>query len=62
MAPMLGISWGPLEGDAARWLQLVLATPVVLWAAWPFFERAWLSLRHRRANMFTLIALGVSAA
>ena len=47
---------------ALEWLQAALATPVVLWAGWPFFVRAWFSLVHKRANMFTLIALGVSAA
>ena len=41
----------------SNWLQLVLATPVVLWAGWPFFERGWRSLVTRRLNMFTLIAL-----
>ena len=45
-----------------NWAQLVLATPVVLWAGWPFFERGWLSLVNRRLNMFTLIALGTGAA
>ncbi|RMX07890.1 cadmium-translocating P-type ATPase [Corticibacter populi] len=44
------------------WLQLILATPVVLWAGWPFFERAWASLRHRSLNMFTLIAMGTGVA
>jgi len=48
---------GPLN-----WLQLVLATPVVFWCGWPFFERAWLSLRNVSPNMFTLIALGVGSA
>jgi Cu+-exporting ATPase len=43
-------------------LQLALSTPVVLWGGWPFFERAWLSLRTMRLNMFTLIGLGTSAA
>ncbi len=43
-------------------VQLALATPVVLWCGWPFFERAWLSLRTRRLNMFTLIGLGTGAA
>ena len=43
-------------------MQLVLATPVVLWCGWPFFERAWTSVVHRSPNMFTLIALGVGAA
>ncbi len=42
-----------------NWIQLVLATPVVWWCGWPFFERAAASLLHRRPNMFTLIALGV---
>ncbi|MDZ4686597.1 MAG: heavy metal translocating P-type ATPase [Planctomycetaceae bacterium] len=45
-----------------NWAQLVLATPVVLWCGWPFFERAWLSVVHRSPNMFTLIALGVGGA
>ncbi|TAJ53228.1 MAG: copper-translocating P-type ATPase [Nevskiaceae bacterium] len=44
------------------WAQLLLATPVVLWAGWPFFVRGWDSLRHRSLNMFTLIALGTGAA
>ncbi len=44
------------------WLQLVLATPVVLWAGWPFFVRGWQSIIHRSPNMFTLISLGVSVA
>lgn len=48
---------GPLN-----WLQLVLATPVVLWCGWPFFERAWISFRNVSPNMFTLIGLGVGAA
>ncbi len=46
----------------ANWLQLALATPVVFWTGWPFFERAWASVVNRSANMFTLIALGVGAA
>ncbi len=44
------------------WLQLVLATPVVLWGGWPFFERGWASLKTRNLNMFTLIALGTGVA
>lgn len=44
------------------WVQLVLATPVVFWCGWPFFDRAWVSIRHVSPNMFTLIALGVGAA
>src|SRR3989442_569581 len=44
------------------WIELVLATPVVLWGGWPFFVRAWQSLRNRSLNMFTLIGLGVAVA
>jgi Cu+-exporting ATPase len=51
-----------LDMGAANRLQLILTTPVVLWCGWPFFERAWVSLVRRSANMFTLIALGVGAA
>jgi Cu+-exporting ATPase len=43
-------------------IQLVLATPVVLWAGWPFFERAWKSVLTRNLNMFTLIAMGTGVA
>jgi P-type Cu+ transporter len=46
----------------SSWLQLILSTPVVLWAGWPFFERAWHSVLNRSLNMFTLIALGIGAA
>lgn len=46
----------------SQWIQLALATPVVLWAGWPFFERAADSVRQRSLNMFSLIALGVGAA
>ena len=46
----------------SAWLQFLLATPVVLWAGWPFFERGWQSVLRRSPNMFTLIALGVSMA
>ena len=44
------------------WLQLALATPVVLWGGWPFFQRGWASLKSRHLNMFTLIALGTGVA
>jgi Cu+-exporting ATPase len=54
--------WRPLEGAFWLWLQLVLATPVVLWGGRPFFERGWASLRSGQLNMFTLIALGTGAA
>ena len=43
-------------------IQMLLATPVVLWAGWPFFERAWLSIRNKSLNMFTLIAMGTGVA
>ncbi|HMR53456.1 MAG TPA: heavy metal translocating P-type ATPase [Amaricoccus sp.] len=46
----------------SNWLQLILATPVVLWAGWPFFQRGWQSLVNRSLNMFTLIAMGTGAA
>ncbi len=46
----------------SNWLQLSLATPVVLWAGWPFFERGWASLRSHNLNMFTLIAMGTGVA
>ena len=46
----------------SMWVQLALATPVVLWGGWPFFERFWASLKTRNFNMFTLIGLGVGVA
>jgi len=46
----------------SNWVQLFLATPVVLWAGWPFFERGWQSLLTRNLNMFTLIAMGTGVA
>ena len=46
----------------SNWLQLALATPVVLWAGWPFFRRGFASLKTRNLNMFTLIAMGVGVA
>jgi cation transport ATPase len=45
-----------------NWMGLALATPVVFWAGWPFFARAWMSVVNRSPNMFTLIALGVGSA
>jgi Cu+-exporting ATPase len=48
--------------QTSNWTQLLLATPVVLWAGWPFFERAWTSLKTRNLNMFTLIAMGTGVA
>lgn len=69
-APVFGLAMGGhvmdlhriLPGQVSNWLQLVLATPVVLWCGWPFFERGWTSLRTRRLNMFTLVAMGVGVA
>ena len=56
----------PFDGLASsrelNWLELLLATPVVLWGGWPFFERGWQSLVNRSLNMFALIALGVGVA
>ncbi|MGH9783033.1 MAG: copper-transporting P-type ATPase, partial [Terriglobia bacterium] len=56
----------PLENLASprtwRWIELVLATPVIPWAGWPFFVRGWQSLVNRSLNMFTLIGLGVGVA
>jgi Cu+-exporting ATPase len=51
-----------LPGQTSNWIQFALATPVVLWAGWPFFERGWASLKTRNLNMFTLIAMGVGVA
>jgi P-type Cu+ transporter len=53
-------SWA--DSHAARWIQFALTTPVVGWAAWPFFKRGWRSILTRHLNMFTLIAIGVGAA
>ena len=56
----------PFDGLASsrdlNWLELLFATPVVLWGGWPFFQRGWRSLVNRSLNMFTLIALGVGVA
>ena len=46
----------------SMWVQFALATPIVLWCAWPFFQRAWASVLSRTPNMFTLIAFGVGAS
>ncbi|OLE36323.1 MAG: copper-translocating P-type ATPase [Candidatus Rokubacteria bacterium 13_1_20CM_2_70_7] len=51
-----------LSSRLIAWLQLVLATPVVLWGGWPFFQRGWASIVNRSLNMFTLIALGTGTA
>jgi Cu+-exporting ATPase len=49
-------------GGGLDWLQFALASPVVLWAGWPLFQRAWASVLHRSPNMFTLIGIGTGAA
>lgn len=51
-----------LGQQLSNWIQLVLATPVVLWAGWPFFVRGWQSLQTRNLNMFTLIAMGTGVS
>ena len=53
---------GFIDRQISNWIQLVLATPVVLWAGWPFFVRGWQSLVTRHLNMFTLIAIGTGVA
>lgn len=58
---LFGLDFG-LSRQASNGTQLALATPVVLWAGWPFFERGWASLRSRNLNMFTLIAMGTGVA
>jgi Cu+-exporting ATPase len=55
MAKLVSAQW-------SGWLQLVFATPVVLWGGWPFFQRGWASIVSRNLNMFTLIAIGTGAA
>jgi Cu+-exporting ATPase len=51
-----------LSHELLKWAEIILATPVVLWAGWPFFVRGWRSIITRKLNMFTLIALGVGVA
>jgi P-type Cu+ transporter len=64
MAHMVPAAWAhALAAWPLRpWLELALASPVVLWGGWPFFVRGWQSITHRSPNMFTLIALGVAVA
>ena len=67
---LLGMSdlypaWSParlLPPGSLNWVQWLLATPVVLWGGWPFFQRGWASIVNRSLNMFTLIALGTGVA
>jgi Cu+-exporting ATPase len=51
-----------ISATTLHWIELTLASPVVLWGGWPFFERFWMSLVHSSPNMFTLIGLGTGAA
>jgi Cu+-exporting ATPase len=69
--PLLALSMGgmaagsPLHNLPAgwmEWLQLMLASPIVLWGGWPFFQRGWASIANRHLNMFTLIAMGTGTA
>jgi Cu+-exporting ATPase len=67
-APLLAIAMAGMMAHMAvgpgllNWIELVLATPVVLWAGWTFFQRGWASVVNRSANMFTLIAMGIGVA
>ena len=62
-APLLAITMiAPLQFDNWQWLSLQLATPVVVWGAWPFHRAAWANLKHATATMDTLISVGVLAA
>ena len=61
-APLLVIGMFGIRFSGVVWVQLALATPVVLWGGWPFFKRGWESLKNRRLNMFTLIAIGTGIA
>ncbi|MBN9248984.1 MAG: heavy metal translocating P-type ATPase, partial [Mesorhizobium sp.] len=63
MAPMVGLPFRDWLGErTAAWVEFALATPVVLWAALPFFKRGWSSILNRSPNMWTLISIGVGAA
>jgi len=63
MGEMVGLPFERwIDAKLSTWIQLVLATPVVLWAAIPFFKRGWSSIVNRSPNMWTLIMLGVAAA
>jgi P-type Cu+ transporter len=61
MAAGMGVH-GLISHRAVAWIELLLASPVVLWGGWPFFQRGWASVVNRSANMFTLIATGTGAA
>ncbi len=60
--PGLSVIEHLLSPEVLKWLELILATPVVLWGAWPFFVRGWQSIATWNLNMFTLIGLGVGLA
>lgn len=68
--PLLTIAMGDMLPGLQRavprgwlpWIELILATPVVLWGGWPFFQRGWASIVNRSTNMFTLIAMGTGVA
>jgi Cu+-exporting ATPase len=62
MAHMIGPFAHAMSPRLAAWIEFVLATPIVLWAGKPFFERGWASVKFRSPNMFTLIAMGVGVA
>jgi len=64
MAEMAGVEWprNQLPMRALAWIELAIATPVVLWGGWPFFQRGWASVVNRSLNMFTLVALGTGTA
>src|SRR5690606_14750414 len=63
MGPMIGLPFRDWIGErTAIWLELILATPVVLWAAVPFFVRGYESIFNRSPNMWTLISIGVGTA
>ena len=61
MLPGMPVEHG-LPNGWLPWIELFLATPVVLWAGWPFFQRGWMSIVNRSTNMFTLIAMGTGVA
>ena len=71
-APLLALAMGSMLSphlfmaspwsSILPWLELILATPVVLWGGWPFFQRGWASVVNRSTNMFTLIAMGTGVA
>ena len=64
MGPMVGLGWirSAIGEFAAQWAELLLGTPVVLWCGWPFLVRGWRSFRSWNLNMFSLIAMGVTAS